>query len=128
MRCPDCEKFVSYEMADPEMVQEVEYDNGNVSAEVRLVKQCADCGAELEETSIYFDQSADFEHDDEHEMVADADDPESTERTEGSGRYMKKFLGVSISYKIRCITEGCNFVYEGTLEDDVQASSFDSLV
>jgi hypothetical protein len=51
MRCPDCNKFVSLELAD-EPEAELEVSEGVVSGTVRLVRQCADCGTELKEASF----------------------------------------------------------------------------
>lgn len=61
MRCPDCNKFVSYdESAEPEAMLEVETDGtdeATVSGTVRVVLTCAECGTELKETSFDVDET-----------------------------------------------------------------------
>lgn len=50
MRCPDCNKFVSIEIAEPEL--ELEVSDGEVTGTVRLVQICAECNTELAEANI----------------------------------------------------------------------------
>jgi len=58
-RCPNCSKFVSLEAQDPEVQScDVELD-GTVSAEVRLVLACAECGDEGKETVFTFEEQSD---------------------------------------------------------------------
>jgi hypothetical protein len=52
MRCPDCNKFVSFDEQEPEINSIEVDDSGNVSAEVRIVNACGDCGAELKEANF----------------------------------------------------------------------------
>ena len=69
MRCPDCNKMVSYgdpttEVNDEEIsAQKEEGKNefsGTVNFNVRLVLPCADCSTELKETTLEFELP--FEH------------------------------------------------------------------
>ncbi len=54
MRCPDCNKFVSMEVSDPE-VDTLEVDtDGTVNITVRIVRTCAECGTELKEATLEF--------------------------------------------------------------------------
>jgi len=56
-RCPDCNKFVSYDDGDVD-VQSEDVESGEVRVEVRIVKTCAECGTELKEAN--FDLESDF--------------------------------------------------------------------
>ena len=60
MRCPDCNKFVSFDEADPEVNTLGIDEDGQVNAEVRIVNTCADCGTELKE--ITFEMEHDHQH------------------------------------------------------------------
>ena len=51
MRCPDCQKFVSFEEQDPD-VESVDLNDGTVTADVRIVNACAECSTELTEASF----------------------------------------------------------------------------
>lgn len=58
MRCPDCNKFVSMDNADPEVNQlDAELDGGmiRVTSEVRCSRQCAECGTDLKELNLELD-------------------------------------------------------------------------
>jgi hypothetical protein len=63
MRCPDCSKFVSFDEpkveVESEEVERVNDSAVSVTAEVHVTLKCADCGSELKETSIQFEN--DFE-------------------------------------------------------------------
>jgi hypothetical protein len=63
MRCPDCQKFVSLELQDPEVE-----DGPNVealgdppalevSAVVRICRTCGECGQELKEATLEMNQT-----------------------------------------------------------------------
>ncbi len=53
-RCSNCNKFVSY--GDPEVeVDDSEVNDDALSATIRVVLTCADCGDELRETSLDYD-------------------------------------------------------------------------
>lgn len=54
-RCPDCNKFVSYDdSTEPEVDADVD-ETGHVTGTVRVVLTCAECGAELREASFDLD-------------------------------------------------------------------------
>lgn len=127
MRCPDCNKFVSYEMGEPDL-QDCHLEDNQVFAEVRLVKQCVECSTELEEVTFSIESDVIDHPHDELELEDDMPEVEITERTEGKGRYMKTFIGASVPFKVICQHEGCDFCFEGDLSDEIQASGFDSLV
>lgn len=50
-RCYSCNKFVTKEMNEPEIEGEQIDDDGNITADVRLVLVCSDCGTELAEST-----------------------------------------------------------------------------
>src|SRR4051812_40034489 len=120
MRCPDCQKFVSLEMQDPEVSNlEVEHippettDQGvphmfRITGEVRIVRNCAECGRELKEATLEIDQEVELGEDvpardwAEFAKVHDLDNayvdesPAVDQIEEGGGRYAKSYFGASI--------------------------------
>lgn len=66
MRCPDCNKFVSYDDSNDPDIQDISYADGHVSAQIRVVLPCGDCGTEL--------KSADFDLDLAVALPEDAED------------------------------------------------------
>lgn len=133
MRCPDCNKFVSFEDGEPE-VESIDVDDaGGVTASVRVVDTCAECSTELREYTFELEGEPAFEdgkdHDEHGGMEIEHDDPERTERMSGDAktpfRYRKRFIGVIVHYTVTC---ECGATYEGDLADDVQASSMEELV
>ncbi|MCJ7747898.1 MAG: hypothetical protein MUP27_09145 [Desulfobacterales bacterium] len=146
MRCPNCEKMVSY--GDPEMeVQSEDVDeSGNVEATVRLALTCADCGEELKDNE--FELSTQVEHECSKEKLKEVkeedqgegfelelDEPESTEdykpKTNKQGkpvpmRYQKHFFGVKLTGKVTC--NKCKEEIPIEMEDECQASGFNECV
>jgi len=47
-RCPDCNKFVSLDVAEPE-AEQPEVNGDDVSVDVRVVQICAECNGEIKE-------------------------------------------------------------------------------
>lgn len=69
-RCPDCNKFVSYDTdQEPEVDVDIDED-GQVTGTVRIFDACAECGTELRETTI--DISEDMSAACEGHLVDDA--------------------------------------------------------
>jgi hypothetical protein len=142
MRCPDCNKFVSFEERDPE-VQSLEVDeDGNVRAEIRLVNACSECGTELKEAN--FELEADHceeckGHQGEgHDLTVEEQGCDRGSRSgyfdrkkkvwvNKYGRYAKTMYSVSLDYTITC-TCGKLESISGTIEDEVQASGMEELV
>jgi hypothetical protein len=67
MRCPDCNKFVSYDdTTEPEHNLEIN-DNGDgsmqVTGDVKIVLTCAECGTELKEYTFEVDETVGFDFD-----------------------------------------------------------------
>lgn len=66
MRCPDCNKFVSFDEPAVEM-EDPEISSGSVTASARVALNCAECGTELAEAT--FDLETEFEHECEDEDI-----------------------------------------------------------
>jgi hypothetical protein len=142
MRCPDCEKFVSYDDSnEPEINDENIDDDGAISIGARIVLTCADCGNELKECEFNLDgnvpdEIAELHKGEGHELELTADSSELTTRSgyfkkglfvPAYGRYAKTFYGVDVNYSVSCSCQE-ESVFSGNLMDDVQASSMDELV
>ena len=138
-RCPDCNKFVSFEEQDPE-VNDLEVDEGgHVTANVRIVNACGDCGTELTEANLDLETDVKIPkgHTGEgHELEVEEDGAERTSRSgnfkkgvfvPGGGRYAKTFYGAQVSFSVTCECGKLEAV-TGELEGDEQASGMESLV
>jgi hypothetical protein len=146
--------MVSY--GDPELeVQEESIDSeGNISVEVRMALPCAECGAELKETTFTLEGQVEHVCDEDKiveklknvpestwvegdELFAMDDvEPEATEdykpKEDKKGkpvamRYQKHFYGVSVTPQVTCNKCG-EIIATPTLADECQASSFEELV
>lgn len=141
MRCPDCNKFVSMEMQDPDDVElTIDYEGGptiKVSVTAHIVRTCAECGTELKEGSVEAEQ--DFELDatklevqkffeikdgkvigfkGEVEMEIEEDGVDQLE--EGGGRYSKSYFGAEVNFEIKAHREDTKDE-ELVLVDSIQA-------
>lgn len=123
MRCPDCNKFVSFDAeVEPEVQESFDPRTGVVSIDVRIVNACAECGAELKEASFQFEAETALRGPGlELEVEATR-----AERGEGKGRYRKQFYGVEVAWRLEHPEDG--EVAGGTFEDYCQASAMDELV
>lgn len=124
MRCPDCNKFVSF---DEPCVEDVELeinDLGDITCNANVALNCAECGTELKTGAV--EMTAKIQHDcdsDERELSIEETMSEGDTRTEGSGRYMKTFYGARVEAKITC---GCEHYEEDVeLAGHIQASAMD---
>jgi len=150
MRCPDCNKFVSFDAdTDPEIDCDVDED-GHITGSVRIVNQCAECGSELKEANFDVDVNVEDKlHDhwkangwkgkgaapEGHRELDLSDDSGSrTERTQTtdrhgkpikSHRYMKHFYGAEATFMVAC---ECGETFEVQWSDEVQGSGMDELV
>lgn len=148
-RCNSCNKFVSY--GDPEFgdvdVDATREDDVTVqvngSVEMNLV--CGECGDTLKTGTIDFEQTIDlaqFEVQGEgqkpEKLPEDADvnvdneEPEASERSEGKGRYARKFYGFTMPVTVTVTVPGesddapsVEMTATINIADDMQASSFD---
>ena len=110
MRCPDCNKFVGLEMADPEV--EGKLDGRSVSVSASISRTCAECSQELKTGS--FDNEVDFDEEigkhfdgskgcaNKEDLEVEVEDVESVE--EGGGRYKKSYYGYSAVIVVKCNT------------------------
>ena len=134
-RCPDCNRFVGIEMSDPE-IDSSEVNDNTIEGTVHLTKTCSECSMELAEAYPEFEidiqeHVPEGEKDGEHDMQEDcewsieSEEAENSEKSEGSGRYMKMFYGATLTFEVKC---SCG--HEATVEGEVyeQASYFDDLV
>ena len=122
MRCNNCGKFVSQEMADPEVVDSGCH-GGTLTATVRIVAQCAECSDDLKETTFDVDEEIEgFCDNANHEKNVDEVTLESTERGEGKGRYRKTFYGAEGVFEVSC---SCGKKAEHKWSDAIQASHMD---
>ena len=143
MRCPDCNKFVSFDEGEPEL-QSIDINGNSVTCEVRIVMNCAECGQELKEAMLDMDADVDtgiggddVEHNGNgHELSVEEQGIESTSRSgyfkkgvfvPAGGRYAKTYYGASVEFRVTCSCDE-SWEYVGTMEDDVQASAMDELV
>lgn len=143
MRCPDCNKFVSYDdSTEPEIDVDID-DKGNVTGNVRIVLTCQECGMELKEAT--FDIDMDFS--DAFDDPADEWDVEATgelecrvqtsmEKRLKSGkvkvvrfkpRYYKTFYGARLGVTVTNGEGGGKREVEREWYDEVQASGMDEL-
>lgn len=139
-RCPSCEKMVSLDFNDPEVESiEVEAEepdpNGDpklddhttlsVTANVRIVRVCADCGEEMKEATLDLEEtSIEGPIGSGHEFEVEEDSVDQIE--EGGGRYAKSYFGAEVGYTITC-TCGCGFARSATMSDKVAASEMDEM-
>lgn len=131
MKCPSCNKFAGLETQEPEVTEEFDSETGNVSAEVRLVRNSECCGDEMKEANFSFEESVPDEiikahQGDGHELEA-AFDAETIE--EGGGRYAKSFYGVTLSVGIRCSCQAPadELLWTHEFSDKVSASEMEEL-
>lgn len=116
-RCPDCNKFVSLEQR-AEWDEEPEIDlTGEVSASVRFVLDCAECGTEIKETTLDMtvtcDEAAKHINNfgaDDHELSVTTEDPEPQDRYQNLDkggksipfRYQKHFYSATATLTVEC--------------------------
>lgn len=139
MRCSSCNKFVPFDEALLEVndVQITEAPTadlpGGAQAEVRLVRPCAECSTELKsydfETAVPLPAAARAHYGEGHALELEAEEPESTERSEGSGRGLRSFYGYTLLARLSC---ACGELKDETgepvdlsFEDEAQASAFE---
>lgn len=140
MRCPSCNKFVSFDAeSDPEIDGEDVDKEGNVTASVRIVNNCADCGEELKEAT--FDLEVDLteackehvnaEGETKHVLTVEIEASGRTERTDGKegtpSRYRRHYYGAEASIKVSCECDA-DFEAKADWKDEIQGSSMDELV
>jgi hypothetical protein len=140
MRCPDCNKFVAYEQQDPEVdltvdddrAEDQEEGSATVTASVRLVLACAECGTELKEATVEGQVVVDVKHPrgEDHTLDVEEDGTETSCHQDGKegtpARYRRTYYGADVSFAVKC---SCGVeVGTGSVSPEEQASAFDELV
>jgi hypothetical protein len=148
MRCPDCNKFVSMEMSEPELESELEFDPeiGTILGTVRIERTCAECGTLLKEGQLEMEGELVGEdaammdaHLKLHEKgvaqgVFEVRDvgldtiEEGGYRSDSNGgrRYNKSYYGAKVHFTIECSCDK-NFAVSGSMEDKMAASDMDEV-
>lgn len=118
------------DFGDPE-VESLEVDeSGNVTARVRIVRSCADCGMDLKEASLDMEEALDLSghvkegQEDKHEFSIDEESVDQVE--EGGGRYQKSYFGAEIAFAVTCSCDAA-WKLEGKISDKVAASEMEEL-
>lgn len=143
MRCPSCEKFVSYD-TDVEPEGDLSVEDSRVTGSIRRVLSCADCGEELKQAEfdvdldIRLDAAEEEEEsecaDDAHEWEIEDSTLDATSRMQTTdrrgkpikrARYMKMFYGVDISGSVKC--RNCEATGSFSGSEEVQASGMEEL-
>lgn len=142
MRCPDCNKFVSYEGDEEPVIDSDDIsEDGDISLEVTITKNCGECGSEIAQMSLTLGENVDLgeHHGKGHEITLEVEDPTQTERYETtyydrrakkrkpikSPRYYRHYFGVEVPYTVKC---SCGEdITSGTLSTEDAASSLESL-
>jgi ribosomal protein L44E len=135
MRCPDCNKFASFDTEQEPEVDSTVSDDGQINLEVRIVNTCADCGTELKEGSFSMEMHMDNDELVEHykkcktkELSISDESYERVEESRGSKnpRYAKRFYGVEATITVEC---KCGHTFAPVVSSDyVQASAMDEMV
>lgn len=146
MRCPDCNKFVSLELQDPEVsdlqVEHLEPEDKagehrfNITGNVRIVRNCGECGQELKEANLEIDQEVELGENtldaaavelhrtlDLSDATVEEDGVDSIE--EGGGRYAKSYFGATVHFTVYLDKTA---IASGEWSDKVAASEMDELV
>lgn len=133
-KCMSCGKLCALETQEPEV--ELDLSGTSVVGTVRIARNSECCGDEVKEANFDVDDDiadhlkdhldADGGELEGHDLEIDEGDVELTERTEGKGRGLRTFYGFKLHYSVNCSCKE-EAVYEGNVEDEMQASSFDEL-
>lgn len=126
MRCENCSKFVSLELQDPEIEDLELHDDGSLTGEVRIVRNCAECGSEMKEARFEVNVPAPaVTHKPDcttKDLHADA---ELSSLEEGGGRYKKSYFGAEGELRVTCST--CDAQASVKWSDKIDASSMDEV-
>ena len=143
MRCPDCNKFVSFEEQDTEISSLELHEDGSISGEVRLANNCQDCGTELKEGYCEIEDSLAnikevFEHKCDEELLTpekkamgpgwsmEESDSYRDQRYEGKGRGTRTFYIGIVNVELTC--DRCDEIVQHELQCELQASAMEELV
>lgn len=141
MRCSSCQRFVSFEEDEEPEVEVSLSQDGKVTASVRIVNSCAECGQELCDAHFELVGSVSLAKFRGHVCLdekplpgvpeaesipileADEEEVERTSRTEGKGRGMRTYNGVKVTVRVKCGCGECQDVVE--MSDEVSASEME---
>lgn len=146
MRCPECNRFVSYDDPPECETEAVEViDDNTVRAEVEVRLNCGECSTSLK--SVIVEGEADFDHecndvgervegyadgDEQFTLIDDAPEAEGTSRVvdtivngkpSGNRRNMRTYYGFELTAQVRCLK--CGDEFDVRVEGEEQASSFE---
>lgn len=130
MRCPSCNKFVSFDTEVEPEENSLEVDaEGNVEASYRRVLTCQECGEELKECEFELSHAIEASEcsspeagaDKHHEWEVAADDVQPTETQVGR----KTRYGVLVHVSATC--NRCDATAEFDMADEASAGSFEEL-
>lgn len=141
-RCPDCNKFVGLEAAEPEpdqveiqsaspVNQETGEQSIEVGGQVRLVLNCSDCGTEMAEANPDVEADFEFVHANPgcggEVEIGDIDSMETDDyRPPGRPmRYQKHYYGADLTINLNCPECGAEATVHASVEE--QAGFFDEL-
>jgi hypothetical protein len=143
MRCPDCSKFVGMENGDLE-VNDLSIDtDGQVSVDVSLPRNCAECSTELKRGEFQTEEQVDLEPEQcgspDAKVEGEGDEAVRLHSLEieelssdvsesGGGRYKKNMIGFDLEFEVTCTNPGCELKIKGSIGDAMQASAFDESV
>lgn len=125
-RCPDCNKFVSYDEQEPDVnidvVPNADHTSLVISGTVTVTLPCAECGTELKTYEFEVEKEVDVEGLTDESSIDFNDDASFTSRSEGKGRGTRTFYGYELNIDITVDEKSLDTVH---LSDDAQASSFE---
>lgn len=142
-RCPDCNKFVPYDLSLEPEIEDVDIFDDEVQGSVRVVLACEECGTELKESTQEFQETIDHEcvpQDDDVKKLGEDDDRFEVEDSSATfhermqthtpkgkpiknPRYAKRYYGADIHVSIKC--NQCGETFDMEMQTEEQASYFD---
>ena len=132
MRCSSCAQFVSREpTAEWDTEPEINADDQLVSASIRLILACADCGEELADAVVEAEVSVDFkpvgmdEVFDDDIQVSDDYIGRDKDGKPYPARYQKHIYWAEVNLSIYDKSDDVELV--SLITDPIQASSFETL-
>lgn len=122
-RCSSCNKFVSLEMQDPE-VENLNYDEGHISGDVKISRVCVECNQEMKEASFEIAETIEpFCKCTEPDVKVGEPTVENVE--EGGGRYKKSYFGYELNVELTC--EKCKATTDFSIKEKIAAGDMDEV-
>lgn len=148
MRCPDCNKFVSMENGDPEVnsLEATWQGNGviNVTADLELFRNCADCGTQLKSAQPSIETDLDLAEQEAwralpedkrarilaaleaDSAIVNVDNGDPSVDESGGGRYAKNMITVTLPITIKIEAGELDRVeFSADLSESLAASEFE---